>query len=330
MEFLNNIWVEKYRPKKIEDLVLPDVYRKDFEKCIYKKEIGNLLFYGPPGGGKTVLSRILSSKNGVLNNPRDNLLEINGSAKKSRGINFVDDVIEPFLKIPPAGQDNYRIVFIDEADYLTDASFNSLRYLINKYQEESGRFIFTCNYISKIPEPIQSRFMLYSFKQLPIEFVVNYCKEILKSESIPYEDYDIKFIVDNLYPDIRRIVNLLQKSSLSGKLFVNRELITTNEKVLISNIVEIISLLEKGEKHKISQIINNILNLLNDFDLDYRGIYSSLFFTSNIPSHAKIIINKYTNSHSNCLVPSMNFMSMIFEIIKVLNEYRNTILNGKH
>lgn len=326
MEFLDAMWVEKYRPRKLDDLVLPEEYYTIFKNYIERKEVGNFLFHGPPGGGKTVLSRIICSKNGSVFNREDNVLEINGSAQETRGITFVNDVVEPFLKVPPAGQDKYRIVFIDEADYLTPNSFSSLRGVISKYSEKTGRFIFTCNYISKIPEPIQSRFQLFPFKQLPISFVSKYCSEVMISEKVEFDEKDLKFVVDNLYPDVRLIINTLQRSSITGKLKVNREFIITAEKKILSFIVEIVSSVEKNESYKIGKSVESITNLLDEKGLEFRNLYMDLFFKEKLPIPVKLIVNKFANSHNSCLVPQMHVMAMIYEIIKILQDYKKSLL----
>jgi len=323
-QILDSMWVEKYRPRKLEELALPERYTKDFERVIERCSLPNLLFSGPPGGGKTTLARLLCSKHGVLFNAKDNMLMANGSAKKSRSINFVDQVIEPFLKIPPA-QDRYKVVFMDEADQLTEESFKAFRGIIEKYHEGYGRFIFTCNYISKIPDPVQSRFTPYIFQQIPKEFVIDYGKRILEAENITYDEKDVVFVVNNLYPDVRRTINTLQKCSWEGKLDVDEEAVVTNEKRLLSSMVEIISLLSKSEDKKIGGVINYIVELLAAQDIEYRNVYTELFFMKKIPAPAKIIVNKYSNSHQNCLVPHMHFMGMVFEIVKALQAYRKAM-----
>jgi len=321
-EILDSLWIEKYRPKTLEDLVLPERYKSDFEKVIEQGSISNLLFSGPPGGGKTTLALVLCSKNGVLFNRRDNLLMANGSSKKSRSIAFVDSVVEPFLKHPPAG-DKIKIVFMDEADNITSDAYDSWRGIIEKYHKAYARFIWTCNYVSKIPDPVQSRFTPYVFKQIPKEYVFDYCKNIVTSEKVEHEDKGLNLVINNLYPDVRKIVNIIQKCSLSGKLSVSEESVITTEKKVISNIIEVISSIEKDQMTKIGGCVNNIIDLLGDYDLEYRGIYTELFFGTKIPAPAKIMVNKYSSSHQSALDPRMNFMAMVFDIIKALQEFKN-------
>jgi len=326
VEIANSLWVERYRPKKISELVLPDQYVEDFNICIQKQEISHFLFSGSPGSGKTCVAQILCSKEGIIQNKNDNVLEVDGSAKASRGITFVEDVIEQYLKIPPAQPDKYKIVFIDEADQLTEAAFKSLRHIMEKYSRHS-RFILTCNYVSKIEDAVQSRCQHYVFKQMPVEFVIGYGKTILESEKISYDEKDLKFVVDQLYPDIRKIIGVLQKCSQSGKLKTDKNSIYSTEKIIISGIIEMIGFIQGGQDHKINAIINNIVQLVGDMDLDYRTIYTDLFFRETVPTVAKIIINKYSNGHADCLLPNQHFLSMVFEIIQALQKYKQ--LTGK-
>lgn len=327
MELKDSLWVEKYRPRKIEDLRLPEDYKKDFIRYIKNKEIPHLLLHGPPGSGKSTLARVLCSKSGLISKQKDNVLEINGSAKGSRGISFVEEVIEPFLKYPPLGNDPYRIVFIDEIDNLTPDSFKSLRGVIEKYSK-FGRFVTTCNYISKIPDPVQSRFGsgIYLFEKIPNEFVVEYCEYILTQENVKYDKKDIQYVIDSLYPDIRKIVGILQRNSSSGELKI-QENILTSEKRLVTSTLEIIEFLKNNEVSKTSKNMQEILTLVNTAGLQFRNVYEQLFFSKGIPVPCKVIINKYSNEHNFCLSPSMHFMGMIFEIIQSLKDY-NTSSNS--
>lgn len=324
MNIVNSLWVERFRPNKLEDVVLPNEYREDFSYCIKNREVNNFLFYGPPGSGKTCIARILTSRNGILKNPDDNLLEINGSAKETRGIGFVSNVLEPYLKIPPSSPDKQKIIFIDEIDYFTDDAMHSLRGILEKYSKY-GRFILTCNYVSKIPDALISRMQPYEFKQMPIEFVEDYARKILVTEKVTFEESQLKYVVSNLYPDIRKVIQCLQKNSMTGNLRVSKDSVLTNEKVVMGHILEIINFIKNNEDSKINSILPNINKYLGEIDMDFRSIYSDLFFNKNVPVTAKIVINKYANSHNSALIPSMHFFSMIYCIIKTMREYKQLV-----
>jgi len=320
MDLLNTLWVERYRPKKLDEMVLQDSDRSDFETFIANRDIPVLLLYGPPGGGKTAIAQILSSPLGVLKNPRENLLTINGSGQSTRGIGFVEGTIEPFLKIPPDGTDKNKIVFIDESDNLTRDAMLSLRNIIEKYSEY-GRFIFTCNHLSKMEDAITSRSQLYEFRRMPIEYIASFATKIMDNEKIKYSEEDLKYICESLYPDIRRIVNTLQKNSMSGELKIDKSAILTTERKIITSILEIINFINSNQKNKIGNIISEIIKLLNERDIEYKRIYEDLFFRKEIPPNCKIAINKYSNDHQTCLVPSMHFMALVFEMINNLTKY---------
>ena len=194
----------------------------------------------------------------------------------------------------------------------------------------------TCNYVSVIPEPVRSRFTHYIFKQIPKEFAISYAQEILLAENIEYEEKDVAFMINQLYPDIRQMIDSLQRYSKmkpkdpkkSGRLDVNKELVTTNEKKIMANVLEIIGFIANGEDKKIGRPVGNVVEILKGEDLEYRSLYTQLFFMEKFPAPAKIVVNKYSNSHNGCLIPTMHFMAMVFEIIKCLQDYRR-VVTGK-
>lgn len=194
MSLVESLWVEKYRPKTIKDVVFSEGHSEDFERYVNNGEIPNLCLYGPPGGGKTTISLILSSPYGVLKNPDDNLLELNGSAQSSRGISFVENTIVPFLKLPPFGKDKHKIVFIDEADYLCLIGEQEVKVKINgdyknmkieNLKNEKNIKVISCNQETKELEEDEAIYIDSGYAEM-FEIELDGCDKITCSENHPF------------------------------------------------------------------------------------------------------------------------------------------------
>lgn len=309
------LWVEKYRPKMLDDLILPDEYRKTFSKYISDLQIPNLLLLGVQGSGKTTLAQILIRS---LLEDVENCLCFNGST--STGVDVVRNNIEEFLKVPSFSGSCIKIVFIDEFDYMSGNAMAALRNMMEKYSD-TGRFLFTANYKSKIIGPIISRVTMFEFKKLPIAFVQKYCYNILENEKIEYDKNFVDKLINMYYPDIRRIVNTLQGKMEDGRIISDYNSLISREKQAHSYILDLCEGLKKSNNSLISKSILNTHNILRDGELDYISLYQGVYEDSNIPVWAKIIINRYANDYQNCLIPPMHWCAMVYEVGKVGKEF---------
>jgi replication factor C small subunit len=191
-----SIWAEKYRPQTLADYIGNKDLLEKIKSYIEKKDIPHLLFYGSAGTGKTTLSKI------IANGFDCDLLYINASDE-----NNVDNVrtkIKDFAA--NVGFAALKVVILDEADFLTQNSQAALRNIIETYSTTT-RFIFTCNYIEKITEPIVSRCQCFEIFPMNKKDIAVYLKKILDLEGIKYTIDDIGYIINNYYPDIRKILN---------------------------------------------------------------------------------------------------------------------------
>jgi DNA polymerase III delta prime subunit len=310
------IWVEKHRPRKIEDMVLTEEQMIFFNRCIKTGDIPHLLFIGSPGSGKTTLARILCDN--IIKNESD-IMYLNGS--DDTGVENVRQNIIGFLKSPPL-QSNIKVIFVDEADYLSKSAQGILRNAMETYVE-IGRFIFTANYSSKIIDPLHSRFQTFEFERISEDFCLDYCRKILKEESITHNEDDVKLVIKSLYPDIRKIVNTIQRHVIDGKLKgINASTIITNEKKLIGLIIEVVnSIGSHNEKPTINKNTPAIHKLIySGKEPEYNRIYEELIL-AQIPPWAKIKVNKYANDHISCAIPPIHFTAMILDIIQAGKEY---------
>ena len=207
------VWTEKYRPESLDEVVNQKHVVGRLKSWVKEGSIPNMLFAGSAGVGKTTvalcLARELFGKNW-----HHNFQETNASDE--RGINVVRGRIKDFAKMKPLGAD-FKIIFLDESDALTPEAQQALRRTMEKFSDVC-RFILSCNYSSRIIDPIQSRTAVFRFKSLGEEDVLSYLERIVKGEKIPAEKDGLKAIFEISGGDLRKSTNILQSTVAAGKV----------------------------------------------------------------------------------------------------------------
>ena len=301
------LWVEQYRPTKIDDCILPTSLKTLFKSFITKGELSNLLFSGTPGIGKTTVAKALCEE---LN---CDWIMINGS--EEGGIDVLRNKIKNFASTVSLSGGK-KVVILDEADYLNPQSTQpALRGFIEEFHKNC-RFILTCNFKNRIIEPLHSRFSNIEFKISPkdkpklasklFERTIN----ILKENNVDYNDKVLAQLVKKHFPDFRKVINELQRYSVSGSIDAGILTNITNE-----NLKSLMKLLKEKDFTETRKWVTQ--NLDNDPVRIFRSIYDNLYDNlqpETIP-HAVLILADYQYKSAFVADQEINFTACLTEIM---------------
>ena len=303
------LWVEKYRPRTIDECILPDATKKTFLDFLEKGEVPNLLLAGPAGCGKTTVAKALCNELGV------DVYVINGS-DEGRFLDTVRNTAKNFAStVSLASTAKHKVIIIDEADNTT----NDVQLLLRASIEEfSGncRFIFTCNYKNKIIEPLHSRCAVIDFsikgkekQQLAAGFFKR-LQEILDAEGVEYDNKVLVELINKHFPDWRRVLNECQRYSSNGS--IDSAILASFSDVSVNELVK--NLRDKNFSEVRKWVVNN---LDNDSSVLMRRIYESLYDSlvpGSIPA-AVLVIAKYQYQIAFVADQEINMLACLTELM---------------
>tara|TARA_B100001939_G_scaffold276443_1_gene244676 strand:- start:8579 stop:9529 length:951 start_codon:yes stop_codon:yes gene_type:complete len=304
------LWVEKYRPKTIEDCILPEDTKKTFKSFLEKGEIPNLLLAGPPGIGKTTIAKALCHELGV------DYYVINGS-DEGRFLDTVRNQAKNFASTVSlsSADTKHKVIIIDEADNTTHDVQLLLRANIETFYKNC-RFIFTCNYRNRIVEPIQSRCSVIEFgitgknKPAIASKFFKRLQTILDKENIKADPKVLAELINKHFPDWRRVLNECQRHASSGE--IDSSILANFSDV---NIQDLIKALKDKKFPEVRKWVVN--NLDNDPGVLLRRLYDALFETLDGPSVAAavLIIAKYQYQVAFVADQEINLLAAMTEIM---------------
>lgn len=274
------LWVERYRPRVIEDCILPESVKKQFKQFISKKEIPNLLLSGSAGTGKTTIARAL------CNELDCDYIIINGS-DEGRQIDTLRTKIKQFASAV-SFEGKTKVVILDEADYMNrDSVQPALRGFIEQFAENC-RFIFTCNYANRLIDPLHSRTTVIDFKLAPSDRPVLASKflkrmeYILDTEGVEYSQRVLAELLNKHFPDYRRVLNELQRYSVGG--VIDEGILSNFQEVNAKALVE--SLREKDWRKMRQWVANNV-------DTDPQAIFRQIYdiLLPEVKSPARLVLD---------------------------------------
>lgn len=303
---MQKLFVEKYRPTSLDEVIFQDENLKTrFKSFIENGEIPNLLFSGVQGSGKTTLSRVLIKE---LKIDAADILTINASDENS--VEDMRNKIKGFAYSLPIGK--FKVVQLEEFDYLSHNAQSVLRSIIEDTSDVT-RFIATCNYDNKIMPAIKSRFQQFHFKAPDIESVIIRMGEILISENIEIDLDVLDKYVRAGYPDIRKIINLLQQNSASGKLVAAST--SSDSSDWKFKLLDVLAASDFRAARKI--VCENAAR--EEYEDVFRFLYENInkiakFKTMDKQEEAIVVIADYLYRHGICADPEINIAAMFIAL----------------
>jgi replication factor C small subunit len=292
----HTLWTEKYRSQTLDQYIGNSELKTTIGSWILKNDIPHLLLYGKAGTGKTTLAKLITQ------NIDCDMMYINASDEN--GIDTIRDKVKSF-----ASTSTFRplkVVILDESDYLTINAQASLRNIIETFSAKT-RFILTCNYVERIIEPLQSRCQAFKIETLSKPDIARHLANILETENISYVINDVANIINNYYPDIRKIINVIQQHTVDGKLTVTK----IDTKFDISDVVKLIQGKDAFKSVRQYLVDNNI----TDFEPMYRALYDELGKDNGLIT---MTLAEYQFKHATVVDKEINFMACIASIINII------------
>ena len=301
------LWVEKYRPKTIDECILPETFKKTFQEYVARKEIPNMILSGSAGVGKTTVARAMCEE------IECDYIIINGSDES--GIDTLRVKIKGFASSVSLTGTGRKVIIIDEADYLTAAAQAAFRGVIEEFSMNCS-FIFTCNFKNRIIQPLHSRCAVIDFKlqngqkaKMASAFLKR-VEQILKQEKIGYDLKVVAELITKFFPDYRRILNELQRYSVGGNIDVGILAQVGDVKT-----TELVGYLKEKDFRNVRKWVAQ--NADNDTHRIMREIYDKLYDILNpatIPM-AVILLGKYQYQAAFAADQEINLMAFLTELM---------------
>ncbi len=295
-------WVESYRPKIFEDIVLDPLNRQILKNIIDTSYFPNLLFYGPPGTGKTTtIINLINAYQAKLNIKNKDLI-IHLNASDERGIDIIRNQINFFVNSKPLFHTGMKFVILDEVDYMTKNAQQALRYLLQNYTG-NVRFCLICNYISKIDEGLQNEFIRLRFNQLPKDDIIQFLNHISESEKLNISLKSLSCIQKLYKSDIRSMINFMQSNQDIVKLQNNEPILYIIDSDVWENIIEMLLNSKTSGKpfgENIEVVKNYIHKISTEYNIDKKNIIND-FLNYIIRNHSKYVSKDFLNFVENLM-----------------------------